>query len=92
MSTNKKATMHPKNSSVDFEGLKLVKNASIFSESGVIFIRHYKTIIFAYNPISQKCEVSFGISSTSNRQIHNAINFFEIAEEKVIDVKGKMIK
>lgn len=83
---NKKATMQPSSESVNVTGLKMVKNASIFSENGVYFIRHYKTIIFAYNPQNQKCEVKMGLSLTSNRQIKEALNFFEIQKASITDV------
>ena len=81
-----KATMHPTTESVEVEGLKMVKNAAIFQESSIYFIRHYKTIIFAYNPKSGICEVNLNCSQTSNRQIRSAIQFFKIESDNVIDV------
>lgn len=86
MQTNQKATMHPETSSVDVEGLKMVKNASIFQERGIFFIRHYKTIIFAHNPKSGLTEVNLNCSQTSNRQIRTALAFFNIDADNVIDV------
>ena len=67
-------------------GLKMVKNASIFQERGVYFIRHYKTIIFAFNTGSGLCEANWNCSQTSNRQIRNAISFFNIADDNIVDV------
>ena len=86
MQQTKKATMHPTSNNADVQGLKLVKNASIFQERGVYFIRHYSTIIFAYNQESKLCEVNMNCSTTSNRQIKSAIEFFDIASDKVVDV------
>lgn len=86
MTQNKKAQMLPANSNVDIVGLKMVKNASIFSENGVYFIRHYSTIIFAYDPQKTKCEVTYDLSQTSNRQIQNAINFFGIDRDSIKDL------
>ena len=81
-----KATMHPSSQSVEIQGLKMVKKAVIFQERGIYFIRHYATIIFAYNPESGLCEVNMNCSQTSNRQIRSALEFFNVEPENVIDV------
>lgn len=83
---NKKASMLPDSESVNVSGLKMVKNAVIFQERGIFFIRHYQTIIFAYNPKSKLCEVNWHCSMTSDRQIRSAIKFFNIESDKAIDV------
>lgn len=83
---NKKASMLPSSEGIDLNGLKLVKNATIFSERGIFFIRHYSTIIFAYNPQSRLCEINKNCSVTSNRQIRYALRFFEVLEENTVDV------
>lgn len=73
-------------SSVGVEGLKMVKNASIFNENGVYFIRHYQTIIFAYDTKSNRIEVNWNCSMTSDRQIRSALQFFGINKDDVINV------
>lgn len=86
--TKKKASMLIEN--IDLEtsciGLKMVKNASLLNQRGIIFIRHYDTIIFAYNPKSKIAECNFNLSLTSNRQISNALRFFNVVHENIIDV------
>ena len=80
----------PTSRSADVDGLKMVKNATIFRElcygSMCYFIRHYDTIIFAYDPVSKLCEANWNCSRTSNNQIMNALDFFGIDREKTIDV------
>ena len=80
--------MAPSNDSVNITGLKMVKNANIFSENGVYFIRHYSTIIFAYDPRNHACEAKMNCSTTSNRQIRNALNFFGIDNRQVKDTSN----
>lgn len=79
-------TLKPTSEGFNTSGLKMVKNANIFQENGVYFIRHYDTIIFAYNPENRICEVNWHCSMTSNRQIRSAIQFFGIDESNIIDV------
>ena len=86
MNQNKKASMLPTSEGISTVGLKMVKNASIFQERGVFFIRHYSTIIFAHNPKSGLCEANWNCSMTSDRQIRAAIQFFNIASDKVVNV------
>lgn len=57
--------------------LKLVKKASIEKQGHVIKIRHYDTIIFAYDTKSENCYQLKNCSVTSNRQIQYAIEFFK---------------
>ena len=66
--------------------LELVKNASVFNHNGVTYIKHYNTVIFAYDSVSKICEVDYDCSSTSNRQIHYALNHFGIPQASCIDV------
>ncbi len=66
--------------------LTLVKNASVFSKNGIIYIKHYNTIIFAYDSKTKRCEADFKCSMTSDRQIRYALNHFGIEEASVINV------
>ena len=66
--------------------LKTVKNASIFQHSGVIYCRHYDTVIFAYDINNQKCEVLMNLSMTSNRQIKYLIEGLSIPESIITDL------
>lgn len=78
-------TLKPSSQGVEI-GLKMVKGANIFKENGTYFIRHYETIIFAYNEDSRLAEINWHCSMTSDRQIRSAIQFFGIDEKNIIDV------
>lgn len=82
---SQEAILKPSSQGFSASGLKLVKNASIFQENGVYFIRHYQTIIFAYDPSLQHCEANWHCSTTSDRQIRSALDFFNIDQSKVTD-------
>ncbi len=82
---NKLQTLIPSSDSVK-AGLKMVKNASIFSENGVYFIRHYETIIFAYDLQSGLAEINWHCSRTSDKQIRYAIGFFNVKSDNIVDV------
>ena len=79
-------TLKPSSEAFNTSGLKMVKNANIFQENGVYFIRHYETIIFAYDPKNQVAEINWHCSTTSDRQIRSAIEFFGINDSQIIDV------
>jgi hypothetical protein len=80
------ATMHPESDSVEIQGLKMVKNAAIFQERSIYFIRHYATIIFAHNPKTGLTECNWNCSMTSNRQIRSALQFFNVDDENIVNV------
>ena len=80
------ATMHPESNSVEIQGLKMVKNAVIFQERSIYFIRHYETIIFAHNPKTGLTECNWNCSMTSNRQIRSALQFFNVDDENIVNV------
>ncbi len=65
--------------------LKLVKNASMFSKNGIIYIKHYNTIIFAYDSKKNITEADYDCSPTSNRQIRYALDHFNIDRDSVIN-------
>tara|TARA_B110000285_G_scaffold161625_1_gene180520 strand:+ start:87 stop:329 length:243 start_codon:yes stop_codon:yes gene_type:complete len=56
--------------------LKLVKNAHLENNDGIIQIRHYETIIFSFDPLSNKAIVKKDLSVTSNKQIKFAMMEF----------------
>lgn len=89
---NKKATMQPSSESINATGLKMVKNSSVFQERGIFFIRHYSTIIFAYNQKSKVAEINWNCSTTSNRMINRAIEFFNVAKDHQVDVSDDQIE
>ena len=66
--------------------LKMVKNAMIFSKNGIVYIKHYDTIIFAYDSKNGICEADLDCSSTSNRQIRFALDHFGIPPASVINI------
>ena len=82
---SQEAILKPSSEGFNASGLKLVKNASIFQEKGVYFIRHYETIIFAYDRTSGRCEINWHCSTTSDRQIRSALDFFSIDQSQAID-------
>lgn len=57
--------------------LKLVKNARLENENGLISIRHYDTIIYTYYERSQTSTCLLDCSVTSNKQIQMANDFFK---------------
>ncbi len=67
--------------------LKTVKNAHIFSSNGVIYCKHYDTIIFAYNTQEGKGECRMNLSMTSNRQIHFLIDGLGLSNDCIIDLE-----
>ena len=70
--------------------LELVKNAFLYYDKGVFYIRHYSTVIFAYDSKSKICEINYGCSLTSNRQVNYALDYFGILFAAAIDVhKGR---
>ena len=86
MTTNKKPSMVLDEESYNTVGLKMVKNASVIKQGGVIFIKHYETVIFAYNLESKLAECNFNCSMTSNRQIRSALEFFGVTGASIVDV------
>lgn len=57
--------------------LRLVKNALLIKEFSVIQVKHYDTIIYSYDPKTQKAWYLKNCSLTSNRQIKYANDFFK---------------
>lgn len=82
---SQEAILKPSSQGFNASGLKMVKNASIFQENGVYFIRHYQTVIFAYDQNLNRCEANWHYSTTSDRQIRSALEFFGIDQSAVID-------
>ena len=66
--------------------LKMVEGAHIFKQNGIIYIQHYETIIFAYDPKNKYCEIDYDCSPVSNRQIDNALSFFELPKALCVNV------
>lgn len=65
--------------------MKMVKGASMFMKNGIVYIKHYKTIIFAYDEKNNICEADLDCSMTSNRQISRALDHFGIPQASVIN-------
>jgi len=76
------------NSNLVRQDLKTVKNASIFQDSGVIYCRHYETVIFAYDINNQKCEIRKNLSQTSNKQIKYLIEGLSVPDSIIIDLES----
>ena len=65
--------------------LEMVKNAMIFIKNKIVYIKHYNTIIFAYDAEHGITEADFDCSPTSNRQIDYALKYFGIVKASVIN-------
>jgi len=66
--------------------LKMVKGSSLFASNGIIYIKHYGTIIFAHDSKSKRCEIDLKCSMTSDRMIRRALNHFGIPEASCINI------
>ena len=75
------------NESLKRRDLKTVKNAHIFQDNGIIYCRHYETIIFAYDINNQVCEVRQNLSMTSNRQIKYLIEGLSVPNSIITDLE-----
>lgn len=71
--------------------LKLVKNAHIENNEGMIQIRHYETIIFSFDPVSKKSISKIDLSVTSNKQIRLAIDEFKPIENQEVKPSEKWL-
>ena len=83
---NKKPSMVLNENSINTDGLKLVKGAFVLYQRDTIFVKHIKTVIFAYSPLSGLAEVNKGKSNTSDRQIKTALEFFNVLPGNVVNV------
>lgn len=67
--------------------MQMVKRAFGFRDkNGIFYIKHYGTIIFAYDENNKICEADFDCSNTSNKQIRLALEYFDIVHASVINV------
>lgn len=78
------AEIKPK--SIGVSGIKLVKNATMFEEDGIVFCRHYDTIIFINDRTRNIVQAKFNCSRTSNRQIQYCLQYYNIPREDVINI------
>jgi len=58
--------------------IKTVKQASVYNSHGIVFCRHYDTIIFAYDQKNKVCEIRKDCSMTSNRQLRYMLDFYNL--------------
>lgn len=75
------------NSSLERQDLQTVKNAHIFQDNGIVYCRHYDTIIFAYDRMNEQCEVRMNLSMTSNRQIKYLIIGLSVPNNIITDLE-----
>jgi len=75
------------NPNVERQDLKTVKNASIFNQNGIVFCKHYDTIIFAYDINNQVCEIRDNLSPTSNKQIKYLIEGLSVPNGIIKDLE-----
>ena len=75
-----------KNNQLERHDIKTVKNASVFQANGIMYCKHYDTIIFAWDMNNGVCEVLYDLSTTSNRQISHLINALHIPNDVITDL------
>lgn len=76
MKNQLKAKIQEKDFSYDAP-FKLVKNATAHKSEGIFYIVHYGKVIFAYDPSSERVEVDWHCSRTSDKQIRYALAYFD---------------
>jgi hypothetical protein len=80
---NQKVEMNLNVSNVD--GIKLVKNSSVFAKDGYVYAVHYGTVIFQYNMNTNETLINLNCSTTSNRLIRRCLSFYNVLEEDAIN-------
>ncbi len=67
------------------EGIKLVKNSSVFAKDGFVYAVHYGTVIFQYNMTTGQTLINKDCSTTSNRLIGRCLNFYAVSWDDAIN-------
>lgn len=68
------------------EGIKLVKNSTVFEKDGFVYAVHYGTVIFQHNTTTKETLINLHCSTTSDRLIRRCLNFYGIDEDKAINI------
>jgi len=76
-------------STSNIEGIKLVKNSTVFRSGGFIYAIHYGTVIFQHELVTGKTLIDLSWSITSNRLINRCLNYYGLSKK---DAKDTHIK
>ena len=68
------------------EGIKLVKNSTVFAKDGFVYAVHYGTTIFQYNMNSHETLINLHCSTTSDRLIRRCLDFYGVDEADAINI------
>lgn len=69
----------------EIEGIKLVKNSTVFEKGGFIYAVHYGTIIFQHELVTRETLINLNCSTTSNRLIDRCLDYYNQVREDAID-------
>jgi len=67
------------------EGIKLVKNSTVFEKDGFIYAVHYGTVIFQRNIKTCETLINLNCSTTSNRLIDRCLAYYYTSREEATD-------
>ncbi len=67
------------------EGIKLVKNSTVFSKDGFVYAVHYGTVLFQYDMNTSETLINLDCSTTSNRLIDRCLDFYGVNRKDCIN-------
>lgn len=71
------------------EGIKLVKNSSVFAKDGFVYAVHYGTVIFQHNMKTKETLIKKDCSQTSNRLIGRCLSFYGVSWNDAINTNDE---
>jgi len=69
----------------NIEGIKLVKNSTVFEKDGFVYAVHYGTVIFQINTTTKQTLINKDCSTTSNRLIGRCLSFYGVSWDEAIN-------
>jgi len=69
----------------NIEGIKLVKNSTVFEKEGFIYAVHYGTVIFQHDLATRETLINLNCSTTSNRLIARCLDYYGLERVDAID-------
>jgi len=67
------------------EGIKLVKNSTVFEKDGFIYAVHYGTVIFQRDLATTETLINLNCSTTSNRLIDRCLDYYGLSRDDATD-------
>jgi len=67
------------------EGIKLVKNSTVFEKDGFIYAVHYGTVIFQLDLTTKETLINLNCSTTSNRLIDRCLDYYSLSRDDTTD-------